>query len=305
MTVVIRAARPDELPALTTLDDAERDAATADYLTTLLDRACTRPEWCLVAEDDGALVGNIVLWSPPGRAVPVDFVLFEPGTAGPALLDAAATLARGLGATGQGHVLDSPAQAPQFQRDPELREALLADAGLHLERDGRRFQWRAETGLPALDPRLTWRSLAELGETPFVDLFEAVLSDTKDAIFLADIAEHGLRGAAELNFRDMLDMEHQPDWYEIGYDADGLPAALSLPARNPSFAVIGLVGVAPTHRGRGYSTDVVVRGLHVLAATGETEVRGDCDAANLGMFRSFVKAGFVNFADRKMFARKL
>ncbi|WP_412537867.1 mycothiol acetyltransferase [Longispora sp. K20-0274] len=306
MTVVIRTARPDELPALTTFPDVpDRDAATAGYLETLLDRACTRPEWCLVAEDDGRLVGNIVLWSPPNHAVPMDFVLFEPGPAGPALLDAAATLARDLGATRQGHVLDTPAQAPQFQRDPELRETLLTGAGFGLDRDGCRFLWRAGADLPTLDPRLTWRSLADLGEAPFVDFLEGVLTDTKDSIFLAEVAEHGLRGAAERNFQDMLDMDHQPDWYEIGYDADGLPAALSLPARNPGSAVIGLVGVAPTHRGRGFSTDVVIRGLHVLAAAGETEVRGDCDAANVGMFRSFVKAGFANFANRRMFSRSL
>lgn len=306
--LTIRTARPDELPALTTLaDDGERNAATAAYLTSLLESGCTRPEWCLVAEYDGRLAGNVVLWTIPGRNVPTDIVLLEPGDrdTGQALLAYAARQARELGAKIQGHVLDTPPQAPQFQRDPELREALLVAAGFTVARDGRRFQWTVGDPMPAQDERLHWRSLADLGEEPFVELLADTFTDTADSIFRAEIAEYGLRGAAERNVADMLEMDHQPGWFEIGYDAADTPVALSMPARTVSSAVIGLVAVARAGRGRGYASAVVARGTHVLAEAGFGEIRGDCDAGNIAMAKAFRRAGYRNFANRKMFTRPL
>lgn len=306
--LTIRLARPEELPALTAYpNDDERNAATAAYLAGLLERGCTRPDWCLVAERDGALVGNVVLWTVPGRTVPVDFVLFEPGDddTGAALLAKAADLARSLGAQTQGHVLDVPSQAPQFQRDPQQREKLLAEQGFTVARDGCRFLWQAGDPLPAQDERLHWRSLAELGEGPFVDLIADTFSDTKDSLLLAEVAEHGLRGAAERTFADMLEMDHEPTWFEIGYDQHDQAVAVSLPARTPSSAVIGLVAVAPAGRGHGYAAAVVARGTRILLDAGATEIRGDCDASNIAMFKAFQRAGYSNFANRKMFSRTL
>ncbi|SEB55985.1 GNAT family N-acetyltransferase [Streptomyces melanosporofaciens] len=306
--LTIRPARPEELPALTAFpNDNERNAATAAYLSGLLDSGCTRPDWCLVAERDGALIGNVVLWTPPGRSVPMDIVLLEPGDdeTGAAVLTHAADLARSLGADSQGHVLDTPSQAPQFQRDPQRREQLLADHGFTVARDGCRFLWQIGDPMPDQDERLHWRSLAELGKEPFVDLLADAFTDTKDSIFLAKIAEHGLRGAAERNLADMLEIDHKPAWFEIGYNQQDQPVAISLPARTPSSAVIGLVAVAPPGRGHGYATAVVARGTRILVDAGTTEIRGDCDASNIGMFNAFQRAGYRNFANRKMLSRPL
>ncbi|WP_329122337.1 GNAT family N-acetyltransferase [Streptomyces sp. NBC_01353] len=310
----VRPARPDELPALVEHSgDTERNAATRAYLTQLLDNACTRPEWCLVAEDgDGRLTGSVVLWTIPGHEVPLAVVLFEapadsPET-GTALLDAAAAKARELGATDLEHVVDSPAQAPQFQRGPERRGELLRNAGYEVVRDGRRFSLQnpgEPVDLPADDPRLTFRSLAELGPEPFVAVLAELLADTADARLAADVRQHGARRAAELLFEETAELKHEPEWWELGFDADGTVAVISLPAENPSVPVIGFVGVAPAHRGKGYATSVVIRGTRVLAAAGATEIRGDCDAANVAMARAFERAGYVNFADRLEFARTL
>ncbi len=306
---LIRPAHPFEIPTLTAVGgDDERNTATAAYLMRLLDAGCTRPDWCLVAEAaDGHLIGNVVLWTAPGGGVPIDFVLFEPGDAqvGTALLDAAATLARDLGATTQGHVLDMPAQAPQFQRDPQVRRELLAASGFSVERDGCRFLWQSGDPMPLLNPSLTWRTLAELGEGPFVDLLEDVLGDTSDALLRAEVARYGLREAATRHFKDCLEYDHLPHWYEIGHAPDGSPAALSLPARNAASPIISMVGVATGHRGKGYATAVVARGTHLLIEAGAKEIRGDCDAANIAMVKGFQRCGYTNFANRQMFRRAL
>ncbi|MEU7035853.1 GNAT family N-acetyltransferase [Streptomyces sp. NPDC046237] len=313
----VRPARPDELPALVEHPaDPERNAATRAYLIQLLDSVCTRPDWCLVTEDGaGRLTGSVVLWTLPGHDVPLAVVLFEAPEDSPetglALLDAAAAKAGELGATELEHVVDSPAQAPQFQGNPERRGELLRASGFEVVRDGRRFSLRTPAVsdgpdvLPADDPRLTFRSLAELGPDPFVAVLAELLADTADARLAADVRRHGVRRAAELLFEETAELKHEPEWWELGHDADGTVAVISLPAENPSVPVIGFVGVAPAHRGKGYATSVVVRGTRVLTAAGATEIRGDCDRANVAMAKAFERAGYVNFADRLEFARAL
>ena len=312
----IRTARPDEIPALIQLpEDEARNAATAAYLADLLAKECTRPEWCLLATDGGTdgdtLVGSAVLWALPGHPVPSDVVLLEavwddPNlTVGRALLDEAVTVAGRLGATALGHVIDSPAQPPQVQYRPERRAALLDLAGFTRIRDGRRFRWLAGSGVPADDPRLTFRSLAELGDEPFVALLADVLADTRDARLAADVAERGPRGAAELLFSETKELSYEAQWWELGFAADGTPAVVSLPAHSPSFPVIGFIGVAGRHRGKGYAASAVARGTRVLAAAGATEIRGDADAANVAMLKGFARAGYDNFANRVEYSRPI
>lgn len=69
--------------------------------------------------------------------------------------------------------------------------------------------------------------------------------------------------------------------------------------------MIGLVAVASIGRGQGYATSVVARGTRVLLDAGSDEIRGDCDAGNIGMFKAFQRAGYRNFANQKMFSRPL
>lgn len=308
----IRTARADELPHLVAYpEDAERNAATAAYLTDLLAKGCTRPDWCLVAERDGRLIGSAVLWTLPGGAEPSDLVLIEAPwdapepAAGLALLDHACGRAAALGAAELGHVIDSPAQPPQFQRHRERRVDLLRRAGFTQARDGRRFRWLAGGELPAEDPRLRFRSLADLGPGPFIDLLADLLTDTADARLTADVARHGVRGAAESLFEESKELRYEPSWWEIGYDAAGSPAVISLPAYNPASAVIGFVGVSPAHRGNGYAASVVARGTRILAENGATEIRGDCDAANIAMYKGFERGGYENFANRLELVRTL
>lgn len=307
---MIRPARPDEIPNLYTTADAKRNADTAAALTKLLKVGCVKPEWCFLAESDGKVTGSIALWTRPGHDKPTDFVLFDtdwertPET-GQTLLDHAVAASRELGADALGHVIDMPNDAPQSAVHLQTRHELLSRNGFKLTRDGRRWEWRAGEPIPASDHRLTWRSLVEIGVEPFVTLLAEILTDTKDSILLADVAELGLRGAAEELWKESEDMEHQDAWYEIGFDADGTAAAVSLPSRNPTMAVIGFVGVSPRHRNKGYSASVVVRSTRILAEAGADAIRGDCDTVNVAMSRGFQRAGYCNFMDRKEYQKQL
>ena len=100
-------------------------------------------------------------------------------------------------------------------------------------------------------------------------------------------------------------MDDEPQRREIGYDADGTQAVISLPAHSPAFPVIGFVGVAPAHRGKAYSSSVVARGTAILAENGATEIRGHGDVDNVAMFKGFQRAGYDNFANRMESTRPL
>jgi RimJ/RimL family protein N-acetyltransferase len=308
---VIRTARPGEIPVEAHVDgDADRGESIRQYLTQLMEQGCTRPEWCFVAESGGRPVASAVLWTLPGGSVPSDLVLVEAPWDDPALavgvrlLDEVVGFARSAGADELGHVVDRPVQPPQFQHHPDRHEGLVRRAGFTLARDGRRFRWQAGAELPPQDDRLHFRSMAEIGPEPFVDLLAELLPDTADAWLADDVARYGPRQAAQRLFDKSLQLQHEPEWYEIGYDADGSPAVVSLPARSPSFAVIGFVGVAPGHRGRGYSSSVVARGTHILVQHGATEIRGDCDAANVAMVKGFERARYHLFAERRDFIHR-
>lgn len=314
--VRVRPARPDELPSLLELPgEPERNADTRAYLAGLLDKTCTRPEWCFLAErhDGSEAVGSAVLWALPGRAVPDAVCLVEAPWAADdggesvalPLLAYAAVRAKAAGAAELLHVIDKPAQPPQLQHLPERREAALVRAGFARVRDGHRFLWRAGQPVPPADPRLTFRGLHELGPGPFVELLTRLLADTADQRLAADVAEHGLPRAAEVLFEESLQLEHRPEWYEIGFTDDGAAAALSLPAISPSSPVIGFVGVGPEHRWRGFSASVVARGTRILADQGADEIRGDCDRANVAMYKGFLRCGYRNFADRLELIRRL
>lgn len=306
---LIRPVRPDELDSFTDLADAtaDRNAAARESVQDLFAKRCSRPEWCFLAEEDGRTVASVLLWSPPGRDVPMDLVMLEaaPGETGLALIAHAAEYAAAHGATQQGYALDYPAAPSQHHGSVSGRDELLTAAGFHLARDGMRFRWTNDGDLPSEPMGLRWVSLPEAGRDAFVDLMEQVVTDTKDGWINAEIAEHGIRRAGEIMFEGTEQMDHDPAWFEIGYDPDGVAAAISMPARNPSVAVLGFVGVAHTHRGRGYASAVVARGTRILAQSGADEIRGDCDKDNPGIVKAFLRNGYDNFTNRRDYTRTL
>jgi RimJ/RimL family protein N-acetyltransferase len=299
----------DERDLLSEGETAEKTASLRAYLDSQLEAGSIRPEWCFVAERDGRQFGSAALYALPGADVPASIALLETGwqepAAGPEVLGLVAAKARDLGATELEYALDTPPSAPRFQFHPAEQEEALRAAGFQLLRDGMRWRWTTDSPVPPQDDRLTFRPLPEIGRETFVDVLGRTMEGTADTDLADGVAKYSLRGAGEWIFDLMAKFDHQDEWYEIGFAPDGSPAAVSMPARNPSAAVIGHVGVVPEHRRRGYATAVVARGVSVLAAAGATSVVGDCDAANTGIARAFAANGFENFVNRREFGLSL
>lgn len=274
-----------------------------DYLQTLLEQRCTRPEWFV---DDGD--SSAVLWSLPGGDVPSNVVLIETDWSDDALTAARSLMARvhelaaQLGAEELGHTIDSPPVAPQHQAHPEARVRLLEATGYELVRDG--LRWLLPSPKEADDGPLSFRTIAEVGDEAFVDAIAATFEGTPDAELTLDVEQHGARDAARRYLDDHKALEHRPGWFELA-DAGGELAGVIMGARNPTSAVIAYVGVVPAQRGRGFAPMLVRRGTARLAAAGATEVRGDCDRDNIAMARAFERAGYTQFARRRSFRHKL
>lgn len=307
--ISLRSISSDEISLVSSGETAEKTASLREYLDSQLDAGSIRLEWCFVAERDGKLVGSVALYALPGADAPASIALLEAPwdelAAGPELLRLVATKAAELGATELEHSLDAPPSEPRFQYHPVEREQALLSAGFRLLRDGMRWRWTSESPIPPQDDRLTFRPLPEVGREIFVDVLGRTMEGTADTDLMDGIAKYGLRGAGEWIFDLMAKFDHRDEWYEIGFAPDGSPAAVSMPARNPSEAVIGHVGVVPEHRRRGYATAVVARGVAVLAGAGATSIAGDCDAANTGIAHAFAANGFDNFVNRREFGLSL
>jgi RimJ/RimL family protein N-acetyltransferase len=299
-------------PFLAASDGSPHQRERRAYLETLVAQRCTSPGWCVVGLDGEVPVARAALWALPGGTVPSHIVLIDTDwadeelTAGRALMSDLHERARGLGAHALEHTVDSPAVAPQYQEHADARIRLLEVAGYELLRDG--LRWLRSTPAPAPaddDGPLRFRSLSEVGEEAFVDAIAATFAGTPDAELQRDVAERGAHDAARHYLLDHQSLDHKPEWFELGYTADGALAGVIMGARNPTSAVIAYVGVVPEHRGRGFATRLVHRGTARLVAGGAGEIRADCDRENVAMAKAFARAGYEQFARRRSFRRDI
>jgi ribosomal protein S18 acetylase RimI-like enzyme len=282
-----------------------------EYAELLLRQECTQLDWCVVGRDGATPVARAALWAMPRQPVPTDLVLIEADWHDRDLASARALLtemhdrAGALGADSLSHSVDSPPGPPQYQEDEDARARVLEESGYELLRDGLRWTYSGSSDSATGPSPLVFRTLPEVGEEAFVRAMASTYDGTRDSWIGRMIEEQGLAEAARADFLDYQEMEHRPEWWELGYADDGSLAGVVMAARNPGVAVIAYVGVVPEHRGRGLAPHLVRRGTERLLESGAPEIRGDCDRHNVGMVKAFERAGYVRFARRRTYQRPL
>lgn len=302
----IRPIRPSELPAFAAIGaDNRHTDDIRQYLDQMIAAGSMRPDWCFVADDGDQLRGRVAFWTLPKVGVPLAIVLLDAPSQhadhdiGLRLLDESIAVMRAHGAADLEHVLDLPAQWPQWQADPERRHGLLTEAGFTIQRETRRFAWQPAAAPPPLTQDLRFRSLSEVGAAAFIDAIERVSAGSLDQRTRHDRAELGAACEAQQTWNELQSMDYDPAWWQLAYTAADELVGLVMPALNPTSATIGYIGVTPEQRGRGYIDDLLARGTTMLLNSGRTAIRADTDVANIPMAQAFGRAGYSEFAMRR------
>ena len=283
------------------------------YLDRMFAAGSMRPDWCFVAERGDLPVGRVAFWTLPGVEHPFALVLLDVdwdadyAAVGAPLLENVLKNARALGSRKIEHVIDDPPIRPQFQHHPERRVELLESVGFSLRRETSRFE-RHGTELPTERERLSYRTLEEVGEEPFVEAMAEVSEGTLDRE-IGQVRERlGAIRAAQDFFDDARKVQHDPSWWRLAYTPNGDLAGLGMLAEPPGFLTLFYLGVVPAMRGRGYVDDLLATGTATLLEArrkNDKPLITDTDVANSPMAAAFERAGWTRFAERREYVMQL
>jgi hypothetical protein len=195
---------------------------------------------------------------------------------------------------------------PQWQDSPDRRAELLESVGFVLRRETSRFEWRSESGLPAVARRLDFRGLDAVGEEAFVGAIERVSEGTLDHEIQDERDEFGPAEAARRFFELEGKLEYDPAWCRLAYAPDG-----------------GLVGLGDASEERHLRGDQLyrrragaqgqrIRGRpargrhrHPARRRGRACPGGHRHPKPLPMAAAFGRAGYAEFAQRREYGVKL
>jgi RimJ/RimL family protein N-acetyltransferase len=254
-----------------------------------------RPEWTWVALRDGAVIARAAWWAGPEDKEPeaLDWLDLRDGDqdAAVALLEAAPY-----------HCEYGLRLPPNWRADPELSDiarirmdAVIA-AGWKPLVERYWYRWTPARGLPARPGRLDYRP--EPDDAVILDLLRRINEGSLDAHARRMIEKDGVDAAARDDLEILRWFPSPRDRWLVAYTPAGEPAGLTIPARNYSDPVVGLIGVVPEMRGNGYAYDLLVECTHRLVEAGADRVIAATDIANKPMAAAFARAGYPIVQER-------
>ncbi|XVV00620.1 GNAT family N-acetyltransferase [Actinosynnema sp. CA-248983] len=257
-----------------------------------------RPEWMWLALREGRPVARVAWWGRGREPLLLDILDLDDDVA-----DATAVASQ-LYEKAAAEVLQPGATPPEYGRylpadwhdDPgpvHARMSVLEKTGARLTVERLRLEWRPDAGVPAADPRLSFRAFADHDE--LIALTARALEGTLDAHSRADLAQLSAHEAAVKHYEEEFATFTSPrEWWRVATAADE-PVGFIIPARNSYHAIIAYLGVLPEHRGNGYVDGILAEGTRVLAAEDVPRIRAATDVGNTPMAAAFARAGYVNF----------
>ncbi|TXJ76096.1 GNAT family N-acetyltransferase [Streptomyces lavendulae] len=252
-----------------------------------------RPEWRRVALRDGRTVARAAWW---GRAEDTEPLLINWLDVAEGEEAAGAELLR----TAPWHPDELELDLPGGWRDdPALRAAAARGAGYAPLVERFLYRWTPDLGLPERPGRLVFTP--EPDDAVFLGLLRRIHSVTLDAHARRAIAEGGVERAAQEELDLFHWMSSPRSWWQIARTRAGDPVGIHIPARNPSGACVGFIGVVPEHRGHGYAYDLLTECTHFLAAEGAGFIGAATDRSNFPMAAHFARAGYPVVRERVNF----
>lgn len=280
--------------------------ALNDEIADDLEQGRRRLEWTWLAVRDERMLGRLALWSPVGAAESTQLDVFDLDDAlsddeqrqvGTALLETA----RRAVIEGQATPPEVARYLPADWRDrPAERRATEAVVSVLEASDARfvverlRLEWKPEAGVPATDPRLTFRAFR--GDQEVLDLTTRALSGTLDAHSRGELGQASPGEVARAQFDAEFSNYPTPrDWWQVAVDESGDAVGFVFPARNSYHHIVAYIGVLPEHRGHGYIDGILAEGTRILAAAGAPHIRASTDVGNVPMANAFARAGYETF----------
>ena len=258
------------------------------------------PEWCLIAEDEGQVIGRIgsrieYTCDEDLRGDLPEYERHSFGFTAPwddrpeiasALIEAANRLP-GLPATWAWHIgADDPSASTKVETAQRL------GATLFQEKVG--FRWTADSapssGSPARLTRLTYRTLGEVGaETYAHALSQVAIGLDRESAWYAERMGAANWGRVMMEYADPEDA----DSWVLAYDGDDLIGQVAISAFDPEIAdgTIAWVGVVPDARGKGYGADLLHAAPGICKTRGFASMLCDTDSLNVPMQQAFLRAG--------------
>ena len=203
---------------------------------------------------------------------------------------------------GQGHTHVHRHYFSLWDGFAERRDALTA-AGLPILQTKRTFAWNEPRPPVEVPTRLSFRTLADIGEGAFLRAVEAQLEGTLDRSVQADIAHTGGKSLAECVREEWEEIgeyfAYEPEWFQMAFDSAGEAVGYTQPVTYPGADRDGLkegslyhIAVLPAHRGNGYIDDILAQSVATLQRVGVWRVYCDTDSENAPMVGAFERAGF-------------
>lgn len=256
------------------------------------------PDCCFIAERGGSVVGSIVYWLR-GTGAHVEHLRLPAGE--PHILDVLlAESMRSMHSRGITHVWAEHPSPPLTDSRLSILKSGFERNGFGNGRERQTFVWKPDSSPAQASERLRFRSMAELGQSAFVDGLAEMSADSLDLQIASDRKAKGPQGYAASELADQAINRHEPSWWQIAYDSAGRAAGLILLGIVDRQPAVLLLAVAPTHRGRRFSRDLLNHAILTLRGAWESDqegsikrsVRGDVDAINIPMVDAFRDVGF-------------
>jgi RimJ/RimL family protein N-acetyltransferase len=248
-----------------------------------------RPEWTWVALRDGTVVARAAWWAGPDDDAPIalDWLDFAAGEE-----DTAVALLQKAGFEAE-YCLLLP---PQWRDKSDVRAAgearidVARRAGMTPFVERLRYLWTPENELPPRPDRLVFRP--EPDDDAIFDVLRRIAHGSLDAHEKRAMAKDGADAVAREEMEFLHWMPSPRDWWRLAFTQDGELVGLTVPGRNYSSPVIGIVGVVPEQRGNRYAYDLLVEATHLLVEEGVDQITAETDTTNTPMAATFARAGY-------------
>lgn len=281
----VRIIEHNEVQALATIPPTRE--SFINTLNQWLSEGTTKLAWCHAFEYEQQMVGRMV-YSAYDKELEVSSVLMnEPDrhAFSDNLMASKALM------SGQGfdqityHLYDN---RPQF----DAYFTAFKQAGYAVTQCKKSFVYNASEQSAEAPKRLSFKALTQVSEDDFALVFEAVTVGTLDRDDQDCVIAFGSREAAARYINQLKEIDFTEDWWRLAYDGETCVGLVVAQRFSESEGAINYLGVLPEHRGKGYSEDLILEALRLMAAGGIEEIIADIDEDNHPLDRLLTALNF-------------